>query len=130
MCRTFACINLAKGIMALKEDSLDKQWELLMSKLTEMTGKETNMDAVLFLIGVQELGQGFRNFSKEEKQDLMHLGTCKVLSFSGYYQLENLDQDGWPHWTLIKMLPAISLEEQENLLRMHVLEYFEKEQIY
>ena len=63
------------------------------------------MDAILFLIGVQELGQGFRPFSKEEKQDLMHIAICKVLSFSGFYELEGVDEDGWPHWKMMKKLP-------------------------
>lgn len=113
--------------MPLQEQSLDQQWATLLEKLKEITEKEVNMDAALFLIGVQELGQGFRPFSKEEKQDLMHLGTCKVLSYSGFYELDGLDQDGWPHWSLVKKLPAIGLDEQEKMLKMHVLEYFQRE---
>ncbi len=106
---------------------MEKEWLLLLEKLKHLTGKEANLDSILFLIGIQELGQGFKSFSKEEKQDLMHIGTCKVLSFSGYYTLEGKDQEGWPHWKLEKKLPSISLKEQEELLKMHVLEYFDKE---
>ena len=113
--------------MAYSESSLEKDWQNLIERLIDLTGKEANMDSILFLIGVQELGQGFRNFSKEEKQDLMHIATCKVLSFSGYYELEGLDAEGWPHWKLLKKIPPFSLEEQEKFLRMNVLEYFEKE---
>jgi hypothetical protein len=109
---------------------MEKEWLLLLEKLKQFTGKEANMDAILFLIGIQELGQGFKNFSKEEKQDLMHIGTCKILSYSGYYELEGTDQEGWPHWKSVKKLPAISLKEQEDLLKMHVLEYFEKEGLF
>ena len=99
-----------------------------MSSLEGMIGvKPKDLNGVLFLIGVQELGKGKKVFSKEEKQDLMHLGICKVLSLSGYYRLEGLDQDGWPHWVVIKKLPHFDLLEQEKLLKMHVLEYFEKE---
>ena len=57
----------------------------------------------------------------------MHIGICKVLSLSGYYELEGLDDGGWPHWKLIKKLPHFDLLEQEKLLKMHVIEYFEKE---
>ena len=115
--------------MAFTEESLDQQWQNLLLKLKDLTGKEPNMDSILFLIGVQELGQGFRHFSKEEKQDLMHIATCKVLSYAGYYQLDGLDAQGWPHWTLVKKIPTLSLDEQERMLRMNVLEYFEKEQL-
>jgi hypothetical protein len=41
--------------------------------------------------------------------------------------LEGLDAEGWPHWKLVKKLPHFDLLDQEKLLKMHVLEYFEKE---
>ena len=108
---------------------MEKEWQLLLDRLKDIVGKEANLDAILFLIGIQELGKGFLHFSKEEKQDLMHIGTCKVLSLSGYYELEGTDKEGWPHWKLVKTIPALTLDEQEKMLKMHVLEYFEKEQI-
>lgn len=86
-----------------------------------------DLNAVLFLIGVQELGAGKKAFSKEEKQDLMHIAICKVLSLSGFYELDGLDKDGWPHWKSIRQLPHFDLLEQEKLLKSHVIEYFEKE---
>jgi len=89
--------------------------------------KPKDLNGVLFIIGVQELGKGGARFSKEEKQDLMHIAICKVLSLSGYYELEGIDKDGWPHWKLIKKLPHFDLLEQEKLLKLHVLEYFESE---
>ena len=93
-----------------------------------MTGKRPqDLNAVLFLIGVQELGSGRKTFSKEEKQDLMHIAICKVLSLAGYYELEGLDEEGWPHWKLIKKLPKFDLIEQEKLLKIQVIEYFQKE---
>ncbi len=108
-----------------------KEWAALMSKIADVVGKRPkDLNAVLFLIGVQELGKGNRNFEKEEKQDLMHIAICKILSYSGYYELEGLDEQGWPHWKMIKKLPHFDLLEQEKLLKMHVLEYFEKEQIF
>ena len=106
----------------------EKTWASLLTALENLLGKKPkDLNAVLFLIGVQELGQGRKFFEKEEKQDLMHIGICKVLSLSGYYELEGLDKDGWPHWKLIKKLPHFDLLEQEKLLKMLVIEYFEKE---
>ncbi|RAW03169.1 hypothetical protein [Pseudochryseolinea flava] len=114
--------------MFKRDLDLDRRWHALISELETMIGKKPkDLNAVLFLIGVQELGKGQQVFSKEEKQDLMHIGICKVLSYSGYYQLEFLDNDGWPHWKMIKKLPHFDLLEQEKLLKMHVMEYFEKE---
>jgi len=106
----------------------EKSWASLLTALENLIGKKPkDLNAVLFLIGVQELGQGRKYFEKEEKQDLMHIGICKVLSLSGYYELEGLDKDGWPHWKLVKKLPHFDLLEQEKLLKMLVIEYFEKE---
>ena len=114
--------------MFKRDLDLDKNWNALLLELGTIIGKRPkDLNAVLFLIGVQELGRGTKIFSKEEKQDLMHIGICKVLSLSGYYQLEGLDEDGWPHWKLTRKLPHFDLLEQEKLLKMHVMEYFEKE---
>lgn len=107
----------------------DRKWHKLLQMISDRIGKAPkDLNGVLFLIGVQELGQGAKFFSKEEKQDLMHIAICKVLSFSGYYELEGVDAQGWPHWRLLKKLPRFDLLEQEKLLKMHVIEYFEREQ--
>ena len=114
--------------MFKRDLDLERKWNSLLQELETIIGKKPkDLNGVLFLIGVQELGRGTKIFSKEEKQDLMHIGICKVLSLSGYYTLEGLDKDGWPHWKLIKKLPHFDLLEQERLLKMHVMEYFEKE---
>jgi hypothetical protein len=114
--------------MFKRDLELDKTWAALLRDLEGMIGKKPkDLNGVLFLIGVQELGMGKKVFSKEEKQDLMHIGICKVLSLSGYYELEGLDKEGWPHWRVVKKLPHFDLLEQEKLLKMHVIEYFEQE---
>ena len=106
----------------------ERNWQELLNRLEYIIGKKpSDLKSVLFLIGVQELGRGIKKFSKEEKQDLIHIAICKVLSLSGFYELEGLDESGWPHWKLKKKLPHFDILEQEKLLKMHVLEYFEKE---
>ena len=111
-----------------KDLDLQIRWSKLINLLEKQLGKRPkDLNGVLFLIGVQELGKGPQVFSKEEKQDLMHLGICKVLSLAGYYELEGLDDDGWPHWKALKKIPKIHLGDQEKLLKLQVIEYFEKE---
>ena len=106
----------------------ERKWNSLLEDLNDLIGKRPkDLNGVLFLIGVQELGKGNLNFSKEEKQDLIHIGICKVLSLAGYYQLEGIDADGWPHWKVIRKLPHFDLLDQEKLLKIYVMEYFEKE---
>ncbi len=113
--------------MIKKDLQLEREWQKLRLELKEVIGrKPKDLNGVLFLIGVQELGQGNRLFSKEEKQDLIHIAICKVLSLAGYYRLEGLDEQGWPHWIVQKKMPHFDLLEQEKLLKIQVLEYFEK----
>lgn len=114
--------------MFKRDLDFERRWHVLLNTLQKNIGaKPKDLNGVLFLIGVHELGSGAKVFSKEEKQDLMHIAICKVLSLSGYYELEGQDEQGWPHWKLIKKLPHFDLLEQEKLLKMHVIEYFEQE---
>ena len=115
--------------MVFKKDlDLQKSWVSLLYKLKEVTGKRpADLNSVLFLIGIQELGMGAKSFSKEEKQDVLHIAICKVLSLAGYYELQGHDSKGWPHWKLIKKLPRFDLLEQEKLLKIQILEYFKEE---
>lgn len=115
--------------MVYKKDlETERKWHAVLKQVGESIGKKpADLNAVLFLIGVQELGQGARSFAKEEKQDLMHIAICKLLSYSGFYELEGIDEQGWPHWKLVKELPHFDLLEQEKLLKIHALEYFSKE---
>lgn len=83
------------------------------------------MEAILFLIGMQEFGEIRSKFSKEQKQDLMHVAVCSLLANSGYYELTGKDKDGWPHFKQLKTVPPMGLAEQENFLKDHVLLYFE-----
>ncbi|MBE9465890.1 hypothetical protein ACFP1I_25375 [Dyadobacter subterraneus] len=109
----------------IEDQPLEAQWEHLLQTLEELLGKRpADLNGVLFLIGVQELGQGAKRFTKEQKQDLMHIGICKVLSLSSYYLFEKRDTDGWPHYILNRALPQGGIDKQEALLKMHVIEYF------
>jgi len=105
-------------------DDLQQRWWDLEAKLAVRFGKKPDMEAILFLIGIQEFGQVKNKFSKEQKQDLMHVAVCKLLSQSGYYELESMDEDGWPHFRQLKPMPVMSMAEQEDFLRDHVLLYF------
>lgn len=114
--------------MIKRDLDLSRKWLKLREQLQLVMGKKpADLNTILFLIGVQELGRGKETFSKEEKQDLIHLGVCKVLSISGYYRLEGLDKDGWPHWVPDQNIPHLALGDQEKLLKLNAIDYFENE---
>ena len=106
-------------------DDLQQRWWNLEVKLVERFGKKPDLETILFLIGVQEFGDIKEKFTKEQKQDLMHVAVCSLFSQSGYYELEGVDADGWPHFKQLKPMPDMNAFEQENFLKDHVLLYFE-----
>lgn len=105
-------------------DDLQTRWWKLEEKMIERFGKKPDMETILFLIGIQEFGDIRPKFTKEQKQDLMHIAVCSLLSQSGYYETEGYDDDGWPHFRQLKALPEFDAIEQENFLKDHVLLYF------
>jgi hypothetical protein len=107
------------------KDDLQQRWWNLEARLVERFGKKPDVETVLFLIGLQEFGNIKDKFTKEQKQDLMHIAVCSLLSPSGYYELESVDTDGWPHFKQLKAMPDMNAIEQEIFLKYHSLFYFE-----
>lgn len=110
-----------------KISNLKEKWELLVRKLTNQfaDGDELNMDGIIYLIGVQELGQGQRTFKKDEKVNLMHIAICKLLEPYGYYEFDYFDDDSWPHYKIITELPNLKAGEQTVLMKEAIINYFD-----
>lgn len=108
-------------------DDIQQRWWDLEAKLTSRFGKKPDLEAVLFLIGMQETGFIHQKISKEQKQDLMHVAMCTVLAPGGFYDVEGNDEEGWPHFKQLKPLPDMLLPEQELFIKDHILLYFEQQ---
>lgn len=108
------------------KDDLQARWWQLEEKFLEKFDKKPDVETVLLLIGVQEIRNTQKKFKKEEKQDLMHIAVCTLLSRSGYYKLYKFDDEGWPHFRQLKELPKYNIIEQENFLKDHILLYFDE----
>ena len=107
-------------------DDLQQRWWALEAKLVERFGKKPDLEAILFLIGLQETGFEAEKITKEQKQDLMHVAVCTLLQSSVYFIFEGKDPDNWPHFKQVKALPGDGIIEQENILKDHVLLYFDQ----
>ncbi len=103
------------------------KWKTITKKLSEQfaDGTELNLDAILYLIGVQELGKDHQNFKKDEKVNLIHIGICKLLEPYGYYKFDFFDEDGWPHYKVVTELPNLKPGEQSVLMKKAIINYFE-----
>ncbi len=111
----------------IKEETLKEKWQEIQQKISNRfgDGETLEVDAIVYLIGVQELGQGYRKFKKDEKINLMHIAVCKLLEPYGYYEFEYFDEDGWPHYKLNEKLPSLKAGEQTVLLKQAIINYFE-----
>ncbi len=103
-----------------------KNWESLIKFISLKFGDGETLDlqAILFLIGVNELGVGYREFTKDEKMNLLHIAICKLLSRYGYYEYVGKDKDGWPHWKTNSELPQLKPGEQTLLMKEAAILYF------
>lgn len=110
----------------MEEWELEFEWLRVRHLIQDIFKKEAlpDLNAILFLIGIQELGRVQATFTKEEKQDLMHIAVCRLLSYDGYYEFEGRDQDGWPHYSVVKPFVTKGADEQETLLKSKVIQYF------
>ena len=108
--------------------NLKEKWDYLVTELSQdfADGDDLNIDGVIYLIGVQELGQGKRTFKKDEKVNLMHIAICKLLEPYGYYEFDFFDEDGWPHYKTITELPDLKPGEQSVLIKEAIIGYFDK----
>lgn len=111
---------------------LKERWEVLVEKLSAQfaDGDDMELDAIIYLVGVQELGQYHKIYKKDEKLNLMHIAICRLLEPYGYYEFDFFDEDGWPHYTIKEELPALKAGEQSVLMKEAIVSYFlEKEYI-
>ena len=103
-------------------------WELLQQKLKERFGEGMDFDAILFLIGLQELGKPFKKYKKDEKLEVMHVAICTLLEPYGFYIYDGRDADGWPHWHLKENLPLLEAKQQNKLIIDAIIDYFKREE--
>ncbi|MBA2613775.1 MAG: hypothetical protein H0U95_17570 [Bacteroidetes bacterium] len=102
-------------------------WERLQVKLKERFEEEMDYDAILFIIGLQELSKPFKKYKKDEKLEVMHIAICSLLEPFGFYEFEGRDKDGWPHWKLKENLPHLDAKQQNKLIIDAIIDYFKKD---
>lgn len=110
-----------------KDTNLSQKWEDVVTQLSNQfaDGERIDMESIMYLIGIQELGKGFIEFSKDDKINLMHIAICKLLEPQGYYKFDKLDEDGWPHYILLKDVPELSTQKQTEMMQGAIVSYFE-----
>lgn len=116
----------------INQEDLSQKWRELCTFVEERFQPEGEVDieGILFLVGVQELGHGYRRFKKDEKVNLMHIAICRVLEPYGYYRFDGFDNDGWPHFDLVEQLPSLRAGEQSRMMKEAIIRYFDEKEVF
>ncbi|RMZ51487.1 hypothetical protein EB822_03170 [Flavobacteriaceae bacterium PRS1] len=109
-----------------RDEQLKQRWNNVVEKLSTQfaDGDTLDLDAIIYLIGVQELGQLHRDYKKDDKINLIHIAVCKLLEPYGYYEFDYFDEQGWPHYKTIEELPHLKAGEQSVLMKEAIVNYF------
>lgn len=114
-----------------RDQKLKEDWgrivQILSTKFGE--GEQLNLDGIIYLIGVQELGQGVKDYEKDEKINLMHIAICRLLEPFGYYEFDFFDNEGWPHYKVLEELPLLKTGEQTVLIKEAIVLYFTEKEL-
>lgn len=113
-----------------RDEQLKNRWDSVVKKLSHRfaDGETLDIDAIIYLIGVQEFGEIHRTFKKDEKVNLMHIAICRLLEPYGYYEFDYFDNEGWAHYKVKELLPPLKPNEQTLLMKEAIVNYFlEKE---
>ncbi len=104
----------------------DPRWVRLLQRIKDQFGKKPTLESLLFLIGMNEVGKLQEKYTKEQKQELMHVAVCRLLSYNGYYVQIATDADGWPHYEQLRSMEDMDIEQQETLLKTNIIRYFDE----
>lgn len=109
-----------------RDEQLKERWTNVVKKLSDQfaDGDTLDLDSIIYLIGVQELGQLHRDYKKDHKLDLMHIAICKLLEPYGFYEFDYVDEEGWPHYKVKAQLPHLKAGEQSVLMKEAIVSYF------
>ncbi|CAG5079822.1 hypothetical protein [Parvicella tangerina] len=107
---------------------LEKKWRSLVAEVSENFEETLDLQSIIFIIGLQELNLGYQKLKKDQKIEVMHIAICTLLEPYGYYEFVGKDDDGWPHFEKINDIPALNENEQEELIKEAIIDYFQRSQ--
>lgn|SRR5690554_6162666 len=116
-----------RRLLEMDDAELDRRWQKLQTWLEKRFGRQPGIEPILFLIGIQSKGQGYQpKLKKEHKQDLIMEGTYCVFERIGLYQRAFTHNGDGERWLRVGApVPELSVDEQEKLLRIAILKYFD-----
>jgi len=114
-----------------RDEELKQQWDEVVTLISNRfaDGELLDLDAIIYIIGIQELGKLKTKFEKDDKINLMHIAICRLLEPFGYYEFDYFDEEGWPHYKILEKLPPLKAGEQSVLMKEAVVQYFVEKEV-
>ncbi len=114
-------------ILEIEDAELDARWRKVQAWLSARFQREPGIESILFLIGIQSRGEGYKpKLRKESKQELIMEGACCAFETLGLYQSPGVDAEGKRIWEqVVPAMPRLPVAQQEKLLKLGILHYFE-----
>lgn len=110
----------------MEQWELDFYWLKVRHKIKDtFKGSDLpDLDTILFLIGIQELGKPGQKFSKEEKIDLIKLAVATLLKDEAYFSFSGNKMAGWPEFEQLKDFD-MTQKDGEQLIKTKIIHYFD-----
>lgn len=95
-----------------------------LTRLADQLKIENNLIHFLFIIGIQESGEGFKHFTKDEKLDLIELGSTTLLAKHNFY-IEIETPGKMPFYVANPEKPLPETTKKALLLKKEIINYLE-----
>ncbi len=105
-------------------EEFELEWDKLILQLSKQFKVTAEIEFILFMMGIQEMGIGFREFSKTEKMDLINVARCRILARQGYIKETGIDPEGWPIFEASSKVKSMIPSFQNQLIKKGIIEYF------
>ncbi len=112
--------------MNMTGEEFELEWDKLILRLSKHFKVTAEYEFILFMMGIQEMGIGFKEFSKTEKMDLINVARCRILARSGYIKETGIDPGGWPIFEAQPKLKSMMPSYQNQIIKKGIIEYFKK----
>lgn len=121
-------MDVIEDHLTADDGDLAARWERIERFVASRFGRDTSIEAILFLIGIQSRGCGYEpEMEKEKKQDTIMEGTYCAFEKLGLYERIGLDENGFWLWERsVDSIPKLPLDDQEKLLKLGIVLYFDE----
>lgn len=110
-------------------ENIEDAWDEVLLAMSKHFNITANYEFLLFMVGIQEKGCGFINFSKQDKMDLINLTKCRMLEREGFLDEEG-EEDGWPLFVPKLHYHSLSDAQKDAIIKRQMIAYIKENQLF